>query len=160
VSLNDCGVGPGPSFGAEPLPGSPRHWGGVKFVLRGDDMPVKPAEGLQSVKAASIAVPVRLWARKRGDWIQIRLVAPGQPPVWITNDPLSRRYHRILFRNLRKTLLEHGAWPSDDKPSEPVPRGATEEATDTQEASSRFQPIRALGGAMASSIILQDRERF
>jgi hypothetical protein len=106
----------------------------------------------------SVAVPIGLWARKDGAWIHIRIVAPGQAPTTVTNDPASVRYHRTLFRNLRQTLIEQGAWPFGDEGAETA--DAESASTQLGSTSPRFQPIQARGGASASEILLRDRGRF
>jgi hypothetical protein len=122
-------------------------------------MPTRQSDADQQGKK-TIAVPMKLWAGKRGEHIRIRLVAPGQPPVTVSNDPQSVRFHRTLFRNLRKTLIANGAWPYGDEGSQIRDLKLKQEAEYFERAESRYRPIRAKGGASASEIVLRDRERF
>jgi hypothetical protein len=123
-------------------------------------MPAKTSDDVERNKLRSIAVPVKLWARKKGDWIRIRIVAPGQPPVWVTNDPGSVRFHRTLFRNLKKTLIARDAWPFEDGRETAANVNLDRELEYFRSGKSRYQPVLAKGGASASEMLLRDRDRF
>jgi hypothetical protein len=123
-------------------------------------MPAKASEVDRMVDKKTIAVPMKLWAAKRGEHIRIRLLVPGQPPVTVSNDPESVRFHRTLFRNLRKTLIANGAWPFGDEGSETNSANLKQEAAYFQQTKSRYRPILTRGGQSASEILLRDRERL
>jgi hypothetical protein len=41
----------------------------------------------------------------------------------VTNNPDSERYHRTLFRDLRRVLLENQCWPFGEEGAETEVRG-------------------------------------
>jgi len=60
----------------------------------------------------SIVLGVGLWAKKnKAGQIHIHLTGGERFHVTVTNDVNSGRYHRVLFRNLRRRLIDHRAWP-------------------------------------------------
>jgi hypothetical protein len=70
-----------------------------------------------------------VWAAKnRSNTIHIHLVGGEKFHTTITNNPNSERYHRTLFRNLRRTLIESGSWPYGEEGQETEkPDGLEEE---------------------------------
>jgi hypothetical protein len=66
---------------------------------------------------ASEEFPVRLWAKRNGNHIHIRIAVSGTITT-ITNNPHSERYHRTLFRNLRRVLVSNDRWPFGSEGSE------------------------------------------
>jgi hypothetical protein len=126
-------------------------------------MPEKTSEVVEGKRPRSIVVPVRLWARKKGDWIFIRIVAPGQAPVWVTDNPRSKRFQQTLFRNLKETLIARAAWPFEEESETGAGAGKPDldrELEYFKSSSSRYHPVLAKGGASASEIVLRDRNRF
>lgn len=117
----------------------------------------------------AVVVGHGLWAERQGKWIHIHLTGPDDSHTTVTNNPDSVRFHRTLFRDLRRTLINQSCWHFGDEGAEtaepelaPVeprssykPIGAGEEPI-----APRYQPIRAKGGASASEILLRDRGRF
>ncbi len=60
----------------------------------------------------AIVLGVGLWVKKNAaGQIQIHVTGGDRFHVTVTNDGDSARYHRVLFRNLRRRLIEHKAWP-------------------------------------------------
>ena len=67
----------------------------------------------------SIVLGIGLWARKTDSgWIQIHITGGENFHTTVTNSPTSQRYHRTLFRNLRRRLIENDAWTFGDDGSE------------------------------------------
>ena len=60
----------------------------------------------------AVALGVGLWA-KNDDTGQIHIHVTGGKRfhTTLTNAKGSQRYHRTLFRNLRRVLIENHAWP-------------------------------------------------
>ena len=60
------------------------------------------------------------WAEENGDWIDIHLTCDYSnfANTTVTNNKNSERYHRTLFRNLRRLLISEGKWPYGDKGKE------------------------------------------
>ena len=57
----------------------------------------------------AIAIAMGVWAARERDHIRIDITACNSHTT-ITNDPKSKRYHRTLFRNLRKIMVENDVW--------------------------------------------------
>ena len=94
----------------------------------------------------SLVVGVGLWAKKDNNWIHIHITGPNESQTTVTNNPDSQRYHRTLFRNLRRTLVEQGCWPYGDEGAE----------TELKEEPARFRPVAVIGEPVSTTII---RER-
>lgn len=57
----------------------------------------------------AVVLTIGLWAQRQGTGIQIHITGiPGHTTV--TNNVGSERYHRTLFRDLRRVLVEHDCW--------------------------------------------------
>jgi hypothetical protein len=72
----------------------------------------------------SLALGIGVWAAKnRSRVIHIHLTGPKDFHTTVTNQPGSDRYHRTLFRNLRRVLQQHGRWPFGEQGAETEVRG-------------------------------------
>ncbi len=60
----------------------------------------------------ALVLAVGLWANRRNKAGPIHIHVTGTPRfhTTVTNRP-GVRYHRTLFRDLRRVLLEHNRWP-------------------------------------------------
>lgn len=96
----------------------------------------------------ALVVGVGLWAEKQGEWIHLHLTGPGHTTV--TNNPNSERYHRTLFRDLRKTMIEQECWPYGDEGEE----------VEQDAKSPRFDPVVAKSGEPTSTTVIGDRGPF
>lgn len=117
----------------------------------------------------AVVVGHGLWAERQGKWIHIHLTGPDDSHTTVTNNPASVRFHRTLFRDLRRTLMNQVCWPFGEEGSETAePEIASTEPYSSlspivnyeMTAKPRYQPIRAKGGASASDIVIRDRGRF
>ena len=94
--------------------------------MSADDM--KPGEVRVFNKRGSVVLAIGVWPKRRGKQLHIDITGPKAFfHTTITNDPNSDRYHRTLFRNLRRVLIEHGCWKFGDEGAEtekPKARGA------------------------------------
>lgn len=95
----------------------------------------------------ALVVGVGVWAERNGKWIQLHLTGPNHSHTTVTNNPNSERYHRTLFRDLRRTMIDQQCWPYGSEGSE------TENA---QQPVSRFHPI-CVKGKPVSDTIIEDR---
>jgi hypothetical protein len=115
-------------------------------------------------KGIAIVVGHGLWAKKQGKWIQIHLTGPDDSHTTVTNNPDSVRFHRTLFRDLRRTLVNQGCWPFGEEGAETNEYGELSQPRSTYNPegldSPRFQPIRVRGGESASEIVIRDRGRY
>lgn len=59
-----------------------------------------------------------IWPKRRGKQLHIDITGTKNFHTTVTNDNDSDRYHRTLFRNLRRVLVEHDCWPFGDEASE------------------------------------------
>ncbi len=59
----------------------------------------------------AVVLAMGLWAVKRGKRIHIHVTGTKTFHTAVTNDPTSERYHRTLFRNLRRILDANHCWP-------------------------------------------------
>ncbi len=91
----------------------------------------------------SVSIQLRLWPEHEGEWIHIRIAVPGESITTVTNNPASNRYHRTLFRNLRRLLIEQSRWPFGEEGAE----------TEEKESSLRFDPVPILGDPLSATII-------
>ncbi len=63
-------------------------------------------------KNRALVISIGVWAersRPKGP-IHIHMTGTQQFHSTVTNQLGSERYHRTLFRNLRRLLVEHGRW--------------------------------------------------
>jgi hypothetical protein len=65
---------------------------------------------------ASLAVAIGVWAKRDGKHIRIDITGLGGHTT-VSNRP-GMRYHRTLFRNLRRFLIKNGQWPFGDEGEE------------------------------------------
>lgn len=74
----------------------------------------------QKGRGNAVVVGVGVWAERKNDesYIQIHLSGVSDGHTTVTNNPGSVRYHRTLFRNLRRVLVTNDAWPYGDAGAE------------------------------------------
>jgi hypothetical protein len=66
----------------------------------------------------ALVIGIGVWAERRGDWIDVHLTGTEKFHTTVTNQRDSERYHRTLFRNLRRLLVENGRWPFGEEGAE------------------------------------------
>lgn len=59
----------------------------------------------------ALVLAVGIWAERRGKMIHIHLTGPKDFHTTVTGTVGSVRYHKTLFRDLRRVLLREGRWP-------------------------------------------------
>lgn len=83
---------------------------------------MKPGDIRTFKKGAGNAVvlAIGVWPKRPGKKgpIQIHITGTKKFHTTVTNNPGSERYHRTLFRNLRKLLLEKECWPYGNEGAE------------------------------------------
>lgn len=80
---------------------------------------MKPGDVRTFVKGdKSLVVAMGVWAKRQGKAIHIHLTGPGDFHTTVTNRKVSERYHRTLFRNLRRVLIEEDRWSFGDEGEE------------------------------------------
>jgi hypothetical protein len=84
-----------------------------------------------------------IWAKREGKWIHIHLTGPDNSHTTVTNNPNSERYHRTLFRDLRRTLLRLHCWEFGEEGAE----------TEQKDVTSRFDPVPIRGEPLSATII-------
>lgn len=67
----------------------------------------------------AVVLATGVWAKREGTkWIRIDITGTKTFHTTVTNDPKSERYHRTLFRNLRRVLITNGCWPFEEEGAE------------------------------------------
>lgn len=83
---------------------------------------MKPGEvrTFQRGKGNAAVVSVGVWAKKptKNGPIHIHLAGIAGGQTTVTNRPGGARYHRTLFRDLRKLLIALNCWPFGSEGSE------------------------------------------
>jgi len=72
----------------------------------------------------AVVLAIGIWAAKRGNQLHIDITGTKTFHTTVTSDPNSKRYHRTLFRNLRKVLVDNGSWPYGSEGEETENNGA------------------------------------
>src|SRR4030065_2332749 len=66
----------------------------------------------------SLVVAIGVWAKRQGTAIHIHITGPEYFHTTVTNQKGSERYHRTLFRNLRRLLIMGDRYPFGDEGAE------------------------------------------
>jgi len=68
----------------------------------------------------AVALTVGVWAKRptKAGAIHIHITATPTFHTTVTNKPNSERYHRTLFRDLRRLLIKNNCWSFGDEGSE------------------------------------------
>lgn len=60
----------------------------------------------------AVVLAVGVWADKeKSGWLRIDITGIQKSHTTVTNNPESERYHRTLFRDLRRVLVSQSCWP-------------------------------------------------
>jgi len=102
----------------------------------------------------AVVVGHGLWAERQGKWIHIHITGPDDSHTTVTNNPDSVRYHRTLFRDLRRTLVNQACWPFGDEGVE-----TAESESVSVEPLSHFSPVPIRGESLSETIIRDRGER-
>ena len=85
------------------------------------DEPIKPGQ-VRTFKRGNgnaVVLAIGVWAEHRRKRLHIHMTGPKEYfHTTVTNDPQAERYHRTLFRNLRKVLIDNQAWPYGNEGAE------------------------------------------
>jgi hypothetical protein len=65
----------------------------------------------------ALAVAIGIWAKRDRKYLRIDITGFGGHTT-ISNNPKSVRYHRTLFRNMRRILIDNGVWKFGEDGSE------------------------------------------
>jgi hypothetical protein len=71
----------------------------------------------KSGNGKAVVLAIGIWAKRDGKNLRIDITGAGTHTT-VTNNKDSERYHRTLFRNLRKVLIANGSWEFGDEGSE------------------------------------------
>ena len=99
-------------------------------------------------EVSALVITHGIWAERRGKWIHIHMTGPEDSHTTVTNDPNSVRYHRTLFRDLRRALIHQRCWLFGEEGSETL-----ELEVDSDQPASRFSPVPILGEPLSATII-------
>jgi hypothetical protein len=82
-----------------------------------DDM--KPGDVRTFRGGQAVVLATGVWVKRDGKkWIRIDITGTKNFHTTVTNDKNSERYHRTLFRDLRRVLLANGCWPFGEEGAE------------------------------------------
>jgi hypothetical protein len=85
---------------------------------------MKPGDVRTFRGGQAVVLATGIWAKREGKkWIRIDITGTKNFHTTVTNDPKSERYHRTLFRDLRRILLAHDCWPFASEGGETERRG-------------------------------------
>jgi hypothetical protein len=80
---------------------------------------IRPGDVRVFNKRGSVVLAVGVWPKRRGKQLHIDITGPKEFfHATITNDTTSDRYHRTLFRNLRRVLIANDCWAFGDEGAE------------------------------------------
>ena len=80
---------------------------------------MKPGDVRSFRSGHAVVLATGIWAKREGKkWIRIDITGTKNLHTTVTNDTASERYHRTLFRDLRRVLLANGCWPFGDEGAE------------------------------------------
>lgn len=71
---------------------------------------MKPGDVRVFKKRGSLVLAIGVWPKRRGKQLHIDITGTKNFHTTITNDEDSDRYHRTLFRNLRRVLIANNCW--------------------------------------------------
>jgi len=70
-------------------------------------------------KGKAVVLAAGIWAKRQAKtWIRIDITGTKDFHTTVTNNPNSARFHRTLFRDLRRVLIANGCWPFGTEGSE------------------------------------------
>ena len=69
-------------------------------------------------KHGSLVLAIGVWPKRRGKQFHIDITGTKNFHITVTNDENSDRYHRTLFRDLRRVLIAHDCWPFAEEGAE------------------------------------------
>lgn len=74
----------------------------------------------------AVVLAVGIWAGREGkNRLRIDITGTKNFHTTVSNDRDSERYHRTLFRDLRRVLITKGCWPYGDEGSETEKRAGS-----------------------------------
>jgi hypothetical protein len=65
----------------------------------------------------ALVVAVGVWAKRDKNHLRIDVTGFGGHTT-ISNNPASERYHRTLFRNMRRIMIDQGVWEFGEEGAE------------------------------------------
>lgn len=84
-----------------------------------DNMKPGDVRTFQKGGGEAVVLAIGLWARREGkNRIRIDITGTKKFHTTVTNDTESKRYHRTLFRDLRRVLVANSCWAFGDEGSE------------------------------------------
>jgi hypothetical protein len=73
----------------------------------------------------AVVLAIGVWAARSGNHIRVDITGAGGSHTTVTNDKNSERYHRTLFRDLRRVLIAEKCWDFGNDGAETEERPAT-----------------------------------
>ena len=79
---------------------------------------LRPGDIRVFAKKGSLVLAIGIWPKRRGRQLHIDITGTKNFHTTVTNDEKSDRYHRTLFRDLRRVLVAHDCWPFGEEGAE------------------------------------------
>jgi hypothetical protein len=79
-----------------------------------DSENMKPGDVRVFKKGNAVVLSIGVWAKRRGKQVHIDITGTKNFHTTVTSDQKSDRYHRTLFRDLRRVLIANNCWPYGD----------------------------------------------
>jgi hypothetical protein len=79
---------------------------------------MKPGEVRVFQKRGSLVLAIGVWPKRRGKQLHIDITGTKDFHTTVTCDAKSERYHRTLFRDLRRVLIANDCWSFGDEGAE------------------------------------------
>jgi len=84
-----------------------------------DDMKPGDVRTFRKGNGEAVVLAIGIWAGRGGkDRLRIDITGTKNLHTTVTNDPDSERYHRTLFRDLRRVLIAKGCWSFGEEGAE------------------------------------------
>jgi hypothetical protein len=77
---------------------------------------LKPGQ-VRTFRNNAVVLAIGLWAKREGKYLRIDITGTGKHTT-VSDNPNSARYHRTLFRDLRRVLVRNQRWPFGSEGSE------------------------------------------
>ncbi len=74
---------------------------------------MQPGDSRPANENKTVTLAVTAWVEKHEPYLEIHIIGDGElfNHTTVNNNPVSPRYHRTIFRNLRRLLIASGKWP-------------------------------------------------
>lgn len=87
--------------------------------MAAEEMKPGDVRTFQKGSGEAVVLAIGIWAARQGrDHLRIDITGTKNLHTTVTNNPDSDRYHRTLFRDLRRVLISQKCWQFGDEGAE------------------------------------------